>query len=124
MAYNLVGQRFGKLFVEKQLETDSHGERKWLCICDCGNKHEVTSYNLVHGKTTRCAICSNKAVAEKQFVHGRKPTHLFNCFANMNTRCYNPNYYLFQHIFIHLNHHYPLIYQFSLFLIHLVFQLH
>ena len=97
MAYNLVGQRFGKLFVEKQLETDSHGERKWLCICDCGNKHEVTSYNLVHEKTTRCAICSNKAVAEKQFVHGRKPTHLFNCFANMNTRCYNPNYYLFQH---------------------------
>lgn len=97
MAYDLIGRRYGQLFVKERLQTDSHGERKWLCICDCGNIHEATSYNLVHGKTTKCPSCWRKISAEKKMIHGQEPKHLFNCYVNMKTRCYNKNYYLFKH---------------------------
>ena len=95
--HELLGKKFGQLTVIEQLPTNSHGEKKWLCVCDCGNKHEATSYNLAHGKTTRCAECSYKAIAKKNITHGRTPKHMFYCYTNMKTRCYNQNYYLFQH---------------------------
>ena len=66
--HELLGKKFGQLTVIEQLPTNSHGEKKWLCVCDCGNKHEATSYNLAHGKTTRCAECSYKAMAKKNIT--------------------------------------------------------
>lgn len=33
---NLVGKRFGKLFVLGKEKSDFHGNSIWKCICDCG----------------------------------------------------------------------------------------
>lgn len=54
MAYNLVNQKFGRLTVIKRAGNDSHGERSWLCKCDCGNECVVSGYNLRSGHTKSC----------------------------------------------------------------------
>ena len=60
---NLIGKKFGKLTVIKQLE--SRKERSnWLCQCDCGNFKEVTSDLLIKGETKSCG-CLNSSYGEE-----------------------------------------------------------
>lgn len=50
----LIGKRFGKLFVLKQIENNKHGHSQWLCLCDCGNKKIVLGHSLKGGITKSC----------------------------------------------------------------------
>jgi len=52
--YNLVGQRFGLLFVESYSGLNDTKNKLWLCKCDCGNTCKVTTTYLNNGKTTSC----------------------------------------------------------------------
>lgn len=57
---NLVGERFGLLLVE-QLSNNKHTDRiKWLCLCSCGKKVSVLSYNLKSGHTRSCGCLKTK----------------------------------------------------------------
>lgn len=52
---DLNNKKFGHLTVIKQIEnttTDKH--IMWLCLCDCGNKINVTSTHLISGHTISC----------------------------------------------------------------------
>lgn len=59
---NLVGQRFGKLVVDKKLGNTGKNKRLlyWNCICDCGNIVEVSTNNLRQGKTKSCGCHRNE----------------------------------------------------------------
>lgn len=92
---DLTGMRFGKLAVVEKTKINNHGEAHWLCLCDCGNTHIATSYNLTHGKTTQCRKCMCKQISSSNTKHGCKPKRLHEAYVNMRTRCENPNYYLF-----------------------------
>jgi hypothetical protein len=46
---NIIGGVFGKLTVIKELDNG-----KWLCECECGNKTEVKTGNLIYGGTKSC----------------------------------------------------------------------
>ena len=50
----LVGQRFGALTVIEDTGKRLHRSVIWLCKCDCGNMHEVTSNNLNAGSVKSC----------------------------------------------------------------------
>lgn len=50
----LVGQRFGALTVIEDTGKRLHRSVIWLCKCDCGNFHEVTSNNLNGGNVSSC----------------------------------------------------------------------
>ena len=63
----LVGQRFGKLVVIQQLPSDARGQRKWLCMCDCGNTHIATTGNLNRGHTTNCGCKKSPDLTGKVF---------------------------------------------------------
>lgn len=55
--YNhILGKRFGKLIVLKELDVkdDPYGHRHFLCRCDCGNEVEVLGHNLLGNQTTSC----------------------------------------------------------------------
>ena len=95
MAYELIGQRFGKLTVKSLLPDTSHKERHWLCECDCGNEYVATSYGLVHGVTTQCRECSIKQISVSNTKHGCGPKRLHEIYTNMKTRCHNRNYELY-----------------------------
>lgn len=92
---NLIDMRFGKLTVKEKLGRDSHGEIRWLCVCDCGNEHISTSNRLTSGQTTCCRDCMIKKIGDTNRTHGRTPRKLFYAYVNMKTRCYNKNYSLY-----------------------------
>lgn len=96
MAYDLLGQRFGKLTVIQLLPDRSHKEKHWLCECDCGSKYVAKSSSLVHGLTTQCHKCAMAQVGVSNTKHGCEPRKLHEAYNNMLTRCYNSNYFLFR----------------------------
>ena len=50
----LVGKRFGKLTVTKQLEKRYFRKIVWECLCDCGSVTEVSTNALKQGNTKSC----------------------------------------------------------------------
>lgn len=52
---DLTGKRFGLWNVIKYV-----GKSKWLCRCDCGTEAEVSTNQLIHGKSTKCRWHRNK----------------------------------------------------------------
>ena len=59
---DLVGKRFGKLKPIEYL-----GDRKYKCLCDCGNYTEVMSCNLNNGSTNSCG-CIESTVYTKEYI--------------------------------------------------------
>lgn len=52
---NLVGQRFARLLVLKQLpDRTVRGKILWLCLCDCGNETKTISADIKRGKKRSC----------------------------------------------------------------------
>ena len=50
MRKNLTGQKFGKLTALNPTEKRKRGVVIWDCVCDCGNKIEVTTTDLTCGR--------------------------------------------------------------------------
>ena len=57
---NLSGKRFGQWVVVKY-----HGQKRWVCKCDCGHEGTVASSNLIGGLSTKCRKCGPGFVANK-----------------------------------------------------------
>ncbi|MBQ8742212.1 MAG: hypothetical protein IJZ03_02440 [Clostridia bacterium] len=64
---SLIGERFGKLTVVGQLESDKSGNRKWLCRCECGGEHIATTGNLRSGRSTNCGCKKSPDLTGKVF---------------------------------------------------------
>ena len=59
---DLYGKRFGRLLpVRVTNKRDSKGSVIWECLCDCGNKVEVSADCLVHGNTVSCG-CKKREI--------------------------------------------------------------
>ncbi len=67
MKINLIGRFFGRLLIVEGLDTDSHGNSKWLCRCECGNTTEVMGGHLTSGATKSCG-CLNAQLAHERMA--------------------------------------------------------
>lgn len=54
LSTRLVGQRFGHLTVQYDTGERFYRSIVWMCKCDCGREHKVTSNNLNGGQTKSC----------------------------------------------------------------------
>jgi len=104
---DLIGKRFGRLFVDGFARVDKGGNRRWRCICDCGNVLTVTSNHLASGHTKSCG-CFRVETTSKQgksrkgisvnFVHGHsagcrgtsRGSRTYSAWKAMRERCLNP----------------------------------
>lgn len=93
LQYDLAGKRFKKLVVMEKQGTDTRGEIRWKCKCDCGNETTVLSSNLRNKHTTSCGCLKGEKPNAK--LLGRKHKRLYEIWTNMKTRCNNPNYQCF-----------------------------
>ena len=59
---DLIGKRFDKWLVIKEVEKTNQGQRRFLCKCDCGNEKKVLGSNLIYGESTSCGC--NKGYVE------------------------------------------------------------
>lgn len=72
---NLVGNRYGKLVVTEEVKSKNrHGQRFWLCVCDCGSSKEILGYNLRHGHSNSCG-CGQYEAIKRNMLKGRLPEH-------------------------------------------------
>ena len=62
-AIPMIGKRFGRLVVLSEIKSNRQ-EKRYLCQCDCGNKHEVSGTLLRNGKVRSCG-CFQKEMARK-----------------------------------------------------------
>lgn len=50
----LIGKKFDKLTVIKEVEKSKYGQRQFLCKCDCGNEKVILGINLITNQSTSC----------------------------------------------------------------------
>lgn len=98
---DLTGQRFGRLLVVKRDGLAKSGHALWLCKCDCGNEHVLTSNQLRSG-TQSCGCLQRERATEaakkrigsnvrKRYCIGEKNYRLHQCYKDMLHRCYKEN---------------------------------
>ena len=87
---DLVGQRFGKLTVIGREENSKHGNARWLCLCDCGNKKIIAAGNLRSGHTQSCGCYRKELSIMRSTKHGKTHTRIYRAWQDMKNRCYNP----------------------------------
>lgn len=76
---DLSGRRFGRLTVLHEAERNSSGKIRWLCRCDCGKHRVVIGTLLMTNHIDSCGCTKNTK------------SQLYNCWADMLSRCRNPN---------------------------------
>ena len=53
----LIGEKYGSLTVLKEAPRGKHGERRYICRCDCGNTDSFDVYNITKNLNHRCCKC-------------------------------------------------------------------
>lgn len=87
---DLTGERYGRLQVIKYVGIkDTH--KVYLCKCDCGNKKVIKSSDLRSGRVKSCGCYRSQYITHKNETHGLRKHRLYSIWANMKSRCYNPN---------------------------------
>jgi hypothetical protein len=100
VTYDLTGERFGDITVDKLFE-HRDGRMIWECTCDCGKSIYVSTAILRSGKKTHCG-CKTEQNRYKDFwqkdksgtriLHGDSKTRLYRIYRGMKQRCNNPNH--------------------------------
>ena len=63
---SLVGQRFGKLVVEKYEGTDKFRNSLWFCKCDCGKEFFTTKQHITQNISKNRIITCNECAKKRQ----------------------------------------------------------
>lgn len=93
MKKDLTGLKFGRLTVIKLEGQNKYKRLMWLCKCDCGNTHIVSSNLLLMGVTRSCGCLNdeNRKSGNNRRTHGMWGTRLYRIWKCMKNRCLNKN---------------------------------
>jgi hypothetical protein len=95
MADDFDGRVFGRLTVVKQVGTNKHHKRIWLCRCECGAETQTLTGSLTSGRTVSCGCYNKERIAREKFSHGEtsgaKPSAEYQTWSSMLGRCTNSN---------------------------------
>ena len=91
---SLIGKKFHRLMVLKEIGRNKHGKIIWQCMCDCGNTTETLGVYLRNGDTKSCGCFGIEQRILKVKKHGmsRKKISAYETWKGMNARCNNPNH--------------------------------
>ena len=89
-----TGQVFGRLKVISRAPNDSHGNTRWLCVCECGKSSKVSPDSLTRGESRSCGclsreLFSNRVVKHAESIPG-KETAEYRTWKAIRLRCKNP----------------------------------
>ena len=86
---NLVGNKYGRLLVQKYAGKNKWNIATWECVCDCGGRKTVSSSQLKGGYTKSCGCISRERPSHTK--HGGKGTRLYIIWKSMRGRCSTPS---------------------------------
>jgi hypothetical protein len=91
--YNLLNQKFGRLFVTEKVGLDKRSYVRWKCQCDCGKVIVTTSPCLVSGKSKSCGCLGAenrlKSVTKHGATKNKQQTNEYVIWNGIKNRCYN-----------------------------------
>lgn len=93
-----IGQQFGSWVVIGP----SPKPYSAMCRCACGKESSIPYRSLLSGHTRSCVPCSGERIAAARTTHGHSPrnserSRTYRTWANMRTRCSNPNTSVYKH---------------------------
>lgn len=80
---SLIGKKVGNLTV-----ISKDVDRRWICLCACGNRKSIRQDKLKPSGTKSCG-CLRK---QSRFIHGQTNTAAYSSWRGMKERCENPNH--------------------------------
>lgn len=83
---DLTNMRFGRLLVICKHGRNKFNQITWLCKCDCGNDH-IISTNLLNRGTQSCGCLA----LEVRTKHGMHKDKIYRIWHNMHSRCRKAN---------------------------------
>lgn len=87
---SLIGIRFGRFVViGDPFQEFSSGKKRvfHLCLCDCGNKKNVRTFQLTSGISQSCGCLQKEGMSARQKTHGMHSTRIYAVWASMLARC-------------------------------------
>lgn len=88
---DLVGQKIGRLTVIRNAGRTAARKTRYECRCDCGETIVAIGSSLLSGHTKSCGCLKAEMAARINFKHGYRGTRIYKIWANMKSRCSNPN---------------------------------
>lgn len=84
---NIVGKRFGKLVIEKELPC--RNTSSWVsCLCDCGNRIDLQASRINIGRVSCCGCSNGDAKRKVKYLN----TALYEVWKGMRARCRDINH--------------------------------
>jgi len=91
---NLVGMRYGRLTVVDNYPSDKKQQSRFVCECDCGNKHIALGRLLKTGDVKSCGclrVEECRKIGFKAAKHKMTRTPTYYSWQSMKDRCLNKN---------------------------------
>ena len=80
---DLFGHSFGKLIALHPIAKKGK-KRRWMCVCECGNRTTVPTNSLTSGETSSCG-CKRK---NRFLTHGKTHTKEYVVWSNIKSKCH------------------------------------
>lgn len=87
---NLLGKKFGRLTVIRDYGRSENRSVIWLCKCECGNTHKVSTGKLKNGSVKSCGCLRRDMTVNKNHKHGQANTRLYSIWNGIKRRCQQP----------------------------------
>lgn len=89
----MENKRFGRLVVQQLHSKDKNYNKRWACLCDCGNTTVVLGDKLRNGNTQSCGCyCTEFRAALVRTADEERRIYTKNSYHAMLGRCYNETY--------------------------------
>jgi hypothetical protein len=73
---NFQGRRYNTFFIKERLTSETNGNSKWLCVCDCGNDIPLTYREFTQKKDCGCRIGCKFDKTPLHNIEGKRFTSL------------------------------------------------
>jgi len=86
---DLTGQKFNRLTVIECVGKNKHGQKMWLCRCECGVERVFGGSSVSSGNSKSCGCLQREAISKIAKTHGLSGHPLYRIYYSMVQRCTN-----------------------------------
>ena len=87
-AIEMIGKVFGRLTITER-GANAGKERRWWCLCECGNIKLIYGLSLRSGATRSCGCLAREMASKSNTTHGMTGTAEWCAWTSMKSRCNN-----------------------------------
>lgn len=100
---DMMGRRFSRLSILRQVENTPRGRAQWLCLCDCGKEVIYNGVEIRNGRLQSCGCLHAQRARENgtaaNLTHGHSSggriTPEYRTWSQMRERCNSPKHISF-----------------------------